>query len=474
MPIIAFFAFIILIGLSGGISANLTSGQPEDSSERRASSSVSTLSPANDYGQREIIRTAPNTTVSNRNNANTGASSDANTQTQTVPVANSSQEEVVDLRPPSIEVMSAQNIEDNSATIRGVVDMRGAKDGLVFTVYGYSENDVQAIGGQYNTYADIPELNNDRARTFVLDRRAKQLEEYDRRVTRLVPDTDYHFKLCVEYKTLFDNKLIKCSDTKSFNTNPTNIRSNNFALPSVSLNRVLNIDAGGALLSGSVRMNDGIDGKVFFVHGEYLPLIREVEDVKDYSAVREFGRDLQKNRVATGVRGRGEYSYELDDLDSNTVYYYRMCVEYDGQRDGIRCTSVRNFTTNSRNQSIVPYVETRTVVMTANTVSIPARAEMNNFNDGIVFLVLGTDIKQVTRSVEASSFSRLRQYGDSIQKILLDSDLDGKKTYTKTFFDLNIGDTYFYRTCVEYESRDEYNRVDIFLQCGEVKSFVAK
>jgi hypothetical protein len=370
--------------------------------------------------------------------------------------------------------MSAQNIEDYSATIRGVVNMRGATGGLVFTVYGYSQKDVQAIGGQYNTYADIPKLNNDRARTLVLDQRARGLEEYDRRITELIPDADYYFKLCVEHKTLFDNKVIKCSNTKSFNTNPANIRSNDFSLPSLSLGRILNIDAGGALLSGSVQMNDGVDGKVFFVYGEDQAMIGGVEDVKNYSAVREFDSDLQKTRVAAGVRGRAEYNYELDDLDSDTVYYYRMCAEYDGQRAGVRCTGVRNFTTNSRNRGIVPYAETRVAILTTNTVSIPARVEMNNFIDGIVFLVLGTDTDRVTQSAQARSFSSLRQSGDSVQKILLDTDLDGKKTYTKTFFDLNATETYFYRTCVEYEARNQYNREDIFLQCGEVKSLVAR
>lgn len=457
MPLaIAAFGVLILLSFSGGLALS----QDVDPSEERV---ILSTEEAQTQTQAQTKMEEPRSISSNRLSRSSARQSRSTSKL--------TEEKVVDFRIPIVETAQPQNIEGRSADFRGQVNMYSQKDGTVFAVYGYNARDVSSITNQYISFDKIPELNNDRVRVTLIDRRAAGIKEYSRRVSGLVPDTVYYFKLCVEHNTLFNTKKITCGATRSFSTNPSSGRSNNFNESRVSLYSALNITAYEAILGGEVRMNDGVNGIVFFTYGESESRIRAVENFSKYSSVREDDEDLQKVRVGANVRGNAEYEYKIDDLDRGTKYYYRICVEYDGERDGLVCSSVRNFTTDSRDRSSIPFAETKTPVRVGNQIRLGGLIEMNDFFDGIAFFAFGTDETKINNVSSSNSFSGIRQYGDELQRILLDSDADGNNDYSKTLDYLKSGTKYFYRICVEYEAEDERNRVDTFLRCGLVKSF---
>lgn len=383
--------------------------------------------------------------------------------------------EVEDFRTPTIETLSAQDIESRKANLRGKVNMYSHKNGLVFAVYGYNAKDVSGYTNKYNTYSEIPTSENDRARSVLIASKAKTgLNDYRRSVSNLVANTNYYYKICIEHDGYLNTRQITCGSTKTFNTNPSSFSSNAFTKPRLSLSSATYIEDTEATLSGSVSMNSGIDGIVFFVYGEKQSLIKSVEELDRYSEVKEADENLQKIRVGAGVRGNANYSQIVKDLEKDTTYYYRICAEYDGEDSGMTCTSVRNFTTDGRDKSSLPFVKTNTASFISNEVKLSGVVEMNDFFDGIAFFVFGTDESKINNVSTLTSFSGVKQNGDKIQKILVDSDADGKNTYTKNLADLNSGEHYFYRICVEYKNEDAKGRLVSFLQCGSTGHFLAK
>ncbi|MFT7644635.1 MAG: hypothetical protein ACI9BF_000285 [Candidatus Paceibacteria bacterium] len=447
MPaIIGVFVVLLMMSLSGVSATGLTSPQVDSQTYESSFSTASTKS-----------------------SGVTRISGDDDAESTKVDIV--VEEPLIDSRPPSVETVQAQNIEEYTATIRGEVDMYSNQDGLVFSVYGYDLRKVEAIGSRYSEFIKIPESTSDEVKTIVIDISARGNKKYEKRISNLVPDTDYFFMMCLEYLTLSGNKSVICDEPKSFSTNPDNPYSSRFYEPRVRLDRVINVTAGAATISGDVDMNDGIDGWAFFVYGQSQQLIRAVENFDEYNDVKEFGEDLEKKRLAVNVRGQADFVYEIDDLDNDTIYYYRLCVEFDGKKEGMSCSSVSYFTTDSRNRTFVPSAETGVIRVTDNKATFISQLRMNDFNDGIGFLVLGTDQDRIEESIDEDSFSRMRQSGDRFQKILLDSDLDGSDLYYRTLSDLIPNTDYFYRSCIEYIDEDKYNRLDIFLSCSKSKDF---
>ncbi len=455
MPLaIAAFGILILLSFSGG----LAQSESFNSSEERV------VSDDRNTTFRERNTDTGLRTTNNTNRSFNSASLVGQTQTEYLT--------------PVVETVSAQDIEDRNVSLRGRVNMYSQKEGRVFAVYGYSARDVSNFTNNYQEYEQIPETNNDRARARLLDYRAREgVNDYNQSVYGLIVNTTYYFKVCAEHDVSLNKKKITCGAVKSFSTNPSTYSGysgNYFSYPNVSVGSVTNIGSNEANFSGEVSMNDGIDGIVFFVYGESETRIRAVQDFDDYSDVREFDEDLQRARVGVGVRGRAEYQYEVEDLDRGTKYFYRICAEYDGERDGLVCSSVRNFTTDSRDRSSLPFVRTDTSSRVGlNGIRLKGLVEMNDYLDGIAFFVIGTSESRIDDVVTNDSFARIRQNGDEIQKILVDADADGNNNYSEVIGNLNPAANYFYRICVEYEAEDDRNRIDTFLRCGTVKSFTS-
>ena len=96
---------------------------------------------------------------------------------------------------------------------------------------------------------------------------------------------------------------------------------------------------------------------------------------------------------------------------------------------------------------------------------------MQDYNDGHVFLVYGINETSIERVSDLTSFTRVSQSGDSLQKVSLDVNFDGRDTLTKNNVDLLVGTDYSYRFCIEYEGEDQYDRDTLYLSCSETRSF---
>lgn len=111
---------------------------------------------------------------------------------------------------PSAETHSATYITDDSAYLRGSVDMSFYKNGRVFFVYGEDENQVGDIADDYDTYNDIDEDGEDLQKMLV-DTDLDSSDWYSQKVSRLDPDTRIYYNICVEYED-----TLTCGDTESF------------------------------------------------------------------------------------------------------------------------------------------------------------------------------------------------------------------------------------------------------------------
>jgi hypothetical protein len=371
---------------------------------------------------------------------------------------------------PTVETLPALNVEDRTVSLRGKVNMFAGEKGVVFVAYGYDLKSVRNVNSGYTMYKEIPEATSDKVRTYVLDNRAKGEKEYNRRVSNLIPDATYYYKVCVEYTNNTYDQVIKCGNVKDFSTNNRYSNNNNFTTPRASVSRAYDVTAQTAVIPGRVQMNDGVDGIAFIAFGKDREQVINVENFATYRSVEEDGDNLQRFRIGAFVRGQANYNETIYALDSNQIYYYRLCVEYTGDRDGLVCSGVSQFTTDKRNRPVLPYAETNAATVTNGKVTLNGLVQMNSYNNGVSFMVVGSDQTKVEGVTNSSTFANLRQSGYDLQKVLLDDDLDSTENYSRTL-DFLVSGNYYYRTCVQYQGEDSYNRIKNFIKCGDVKTF---
>lgn len=118
---------------------------------------------------------------------------------------------------PEVDVDSAINITDDSARLRGDVDMNDFNNGLVFFVYGEDEDQVDDIARDYETYSDVDEDGDD-LQKIRIDYDLDNDASFYASVSGLDDDTDIFFTLCVEFEDEDDDDRIICGDTEEFTT----------------------------------------------------------------------------------------------------------------------------------------------------------------------------------------------------------------------------------------------------------------
>lgn len=96
------------------------------------------------------------------------------------------------------------------------------------------------------------------------------------------------------------------------------------------------------------------------------------------------------------------------------------------------------------------------------------RVDMNDFDGGVVFFVYGEDEDQV-EDVEDDydSYRDVDEDGDGLQKVRVDSSLDGSSSFSLRVGGLDDETDYYYQICVEYEDEDNDDR----LVCGGTYDF---
>lgn len=390
------------------------------------------------------------------------------------PVAPVVEEVIADYQTPIVESFSVRNIEDDSALVRAAVNMHDYKGGTVYVVYGYSQSRVQDLARSGTVLDRNTHVQDDRARVVFIDLNPRGEELYEKRINRLVSNADYYHQVCLQYTDLAQKSARVCADMERFSTNPEVSLNNRFQVPRISADRAMYVTDGEASINVNLQMNDGVDGIPFLVYGQLREFVDEIDErYTAYSQVDEFDEDLQKKRLGVGRLGQSEFSVQLDDLEDGAQYYYRACVQYDGEKDGLLCGSTRSFETDSRDKSSKPTLQTNAALSESGKATLSGSIRMGDFNDGYAFFIYGTNLEKVQEVAEANSFTRIRQSVDELQKIGVDDDVDGRDSFRMRISDLEFGQVYYYRLCVQYVDEDKYGREQFFINCGGVRSWVS-
>lgn len=117
---------------------------------------------------------------------------------------------------PDVETGDADEVTDDSAEINGEVDMNDFDNGDVFFVYGEDEDQVEDVEDE-DQYRDIDEDGDDLQKYKVYDNldgsRTFWLDIYG-----LDDNTDYYYRICVEYEDEDNDDTLACGDVEHFET----------------------------------------------------------------------------------------------------------------------------------------------------------------------------------------------------------------------------------------------------------------
>lgn len=225
-----------------------------------------------------------------------------------------------------VRTLVATNVDEDGATLRGIVDMNDDDEAEFYFQYGTSARNLSSK----TTTRDLN--GNDDGDT--------QSES----VTGLADDTRYYFR-AVAVQEDGDKDY---GTTYSFMTEDDS-STNDDEDPVATTMSATNTDSDSSELRGSIDMNDFENGIAFFVYGEDENQIEDVEnDFDTYSDVDENSDDLQKVLADSDVDGIKSYSKEVSGLDDNTDIFFTLCVEYEDEdnNETLECAAVRTFETN--------------------------------------------------------------------------------------------------------------------------------
>lgn len=364
----------------------------------------------------------------------------------------------------TVSIQSTHNIESDRALLRGQVTVGDTSYEQMFFVYGYDDSELSRATRNKRSRSSIDlAAAGTSARTVTARDRVDSSRAVSVTVRNLAPDTQYYVRLCAETYTTLD-----CTRTSSFTTTPRTTSVSEVRTPRFSrLDEWVSSDS--ITFGSQVRMYDVIDGTAYLIYGESQSLVDEARG-RYYRDIDEDDEDLQKTRVVNNLRGSWNLAETVDDLEDETNYYYVWCVEYDGQRDGVSCTSTTRVATHGPTYDRTPTIATPTVTTAGTILQVQGRVAMRPFNDGQVFVVYGTDGQRIESAPGERERTNIRQSGDGLQLRLLDSDLDGTDTFTLTVSDLLPETTYYTRLCVEYENENDNYREVPFVACSETVS----
>ncbi len=196
---------------------------------------------------------------------------------------------------------------------------------------------------------------------------------------------------------------------------------------------------------------------------------------EDLAVWIQYGSGNTLNRrtdVETVTRtGLRSLTFDLTNLQSNTTYVYRVVVEdEDGNRingETRRATTVR--TTTTITFAGQPVTETEGVTNVRPTsATLQGFVSMNDVPSGAVFFVIGTDRRQVNDADRARTFNDIATARGIFNKRMVTRNFSGRNTITSTASGLQRASTYYYRVCVEYDSRGTV------IRCGQTESFTTQ
>lgn len=118
---------------------------------------------------------------------------------------------------PTATTYSATNIDEDSARLRGYVNMNDFNNGEVFFVYGENEDEIDDVESDFDSYSDVDEDGDDLQKERV-DSDLDSSESYTETVTGLDDNTDIYYRICVGYEDEDDDKVLECGQVRNFET----------------------------------------------------------------------------------------------------------------------------------------------------------------------------------------------------------------------------------------------------------------
>lgn len=213
-----------------------------------------------------------------------------------------------------------------------------------------------------------------------------------------------------------------------------------------------NINDDSATLRGKVYLNDEDEAEVYFIYGTSRTTLDDKSDSETYND--------DNSSVA--------FEIDINDLNDGTTYYYQAVAE---DNDGDKTYgSIYFFKTDSNDDSLdLPVATTKQVEKIAtSSAEIHGLVDMNDFSNGLVFFAYGEE-ENLVKDVEDdyTEYADVDEDGDNLQKVEVDSDLDGDDSYNLDIENLNDDTNIYYSICVEFENEDN----DQEITCGSTKSF---
>ncbi len=118
---------------------------------------------------------------------------------------------------PSVTTNTAQSIDNDSALLRGEIDMNDYENGVAFFVFGEDENQINDVESDFDTYSDVDEDGDD-LRKVLVDSDIDDTETYTTTVSSLDENSDIYFALCVEYDDEDTDETLICGSVRTFVT----------------------------------------------------------------------------------------------------------------------------------------------------------------------------------------------------------------------------------------------------------------
>lgn len=220
---------------------------------------------------------------------------------------------------PDAQTQAAQNVTQNSATLRGNVNMNDFSNGTVFFVWGQNQNQVQNASN-YNTYNSIPQ-NGQNLQKQTVQSGFSGSSNFDTYVSGLNTNNQYYFRICVEYYDV--SSRLECGNLRNFNTGTS---GNNVV---VQTDAPQNVTQNTATLCGTL-VDDAGEQQLTWI---------------------EFRRSSGGNYVSTPTSQRwaGSWCQSVSNLLADTGYVYRACTQHG-------CANTRTFNTLGSIETGIPPV----------------------------------------------------------------------------------------------------------------------
>jgi hypothetical protein len=94
--------------------------------------------------------------------------------------------------------------------------MQDAEEGIVFFVYGEDEDMVEDVEDE-DTYSNV-DTDGDDLQKVKVDSNFEGDDDFYAVVSGLDDDTDYYFRLCVQFEDEDDDDRLVCGDVEDFTT----------------------------------------------------------------------------------------------------------------------------------------------------------------------------------------------------------------------------------------------------------------